>query len=118
MSIKNIPTPMKLGQDLISLGLKVQKREIPMDYVLNKINLFALQEINNSTDWQEGITSQDMISALMEIQSITQSDLAKRLNVSRQFVSDVLNGKKKLTNTVAKRIAAALGVNLSAITPK
>lgn len=75
----------KLGQDLISLGLKIQKHEVPLDYVLNKINISALEEINNSTDWEKDVTTVGKISALMEIQAITQSDLARELKVSRQW---------------------------------
>jgi len=67
------------------------------------------------TNWEKDITPLDRISALMEIQSITQSDLAKRLKVSRQFISDILNGKKTLSSATAKRIASALGVRSSAI---
>lgn len=119
MSTKGVPiTHMKLGQDLISLGLKIQKREIPLDYVMNKINVSALEEINDSTDWEKDITPLDRISALMEIQSITQSGLAKKLGVSRQFISDVLNGKKALSNATYRRVASILGVRSSAITQK
>jgi DNA-binding XRE family transcriptional regulator len=116
MSIKNLgTTPMKLGQDLISLGLKVQKREIPIAYVLNRINISALNEVDTVSDWEKDITLLDKISALMEIQSVTQSDLAKKLKVSRQFISDVLKGKKALSTANAKKIASALGVKLSII---
>jgi len=108
-------THMKLGQDLISLGLKVQKHEISLDYVLNNINLSALEEINSSTDWEKGVTTVGKISALMEIQSITQSDMARELKVSRQYVSDLLSGKKQLNETTTFKIAAILGVKPSAI---
>jgi plasmid maintenance system antidote protein VapI len=54
----------------------------------------------------------------MEIQSVSQSDLAQKLKVSRQFISDVLNKKKKLTNPMAKKIAFALGVRPWALIPK
>jgi hypothetical protein len=37
-------TAMKLGQDLISLGLKIQRREIPVEFVLKKVDLSALDE--------------------------------------------------------------------------
>ena len=111
MAIKNSSiTAMKLGQDLISLGLKIQKREIPIEFVLKKIDVSALEEINSTTDWEKDVTTVDRISALMEIQSVSQSELAKKLNVSRQFISDILNNKKKLSSSVAKKIAIALGV--------
>jgi len=108
-------THMKLGQDLISLGLKIQKHEIPLDYVLNEINVSALEEINNSTDWEKDVTTVGKISALMEIQAITQSDLARELKVSRQYVSDLLSGKKPLNSKTISRIAQLLGVKSSAI---
>ena len=68
-----------------------------------------------STNWEKDITPLDRISALMEIQSVTQSDLAKKLKVSRQFISDVLKGKKALSVATTKKIAAALGVKLHVI---
>jgi len=108
-------THMKLGQDLISLGLKVQKHEVSLDYVLNNINVSALEEINSSTDWEKGVTTVGKISALMEIQSITQSDLARGLKVSRQYVSDLLSGKKQLNNATISKIATILGVKPSAV---
>jgi antitoxin component HigA of HigAB toxin-antitoxin module len=111
-------TAMKLGQDLISLGLKIQRREIPVEFVLKKVDLSALDEINSITDWEKDITVVDRILALMEIQSVSQSDLAQKLKVSRQFISDVLNKKKKLTNPMAKKIAFALGVRPWALIPK
>ena len=109
-------THMKLGQDLISLGLKVQKHEVSLDYVLNNINVSALEEINNSTDWEKDVTTVGKISALMEIQSITQSDMARGLKVSRQYVSDLLSSKKQLNNKTISKIAEILGVKPSAIT--
>lgn len=116
MSIKNVSTtPLKLGQDLISLGLKIQKREVPIAYVLNKIDLSVLNEVNSVADWEKDITPLDRISALMEIQSVTQSGLAKKLKVSRQFISDVLKGKKALSTATTKKIASALGVKLHVI---
>jgi len=108
-------THMKLGQDLISLGLKIQKHEVSLDYVLNNINISALEEINNSTDWEKDVTTVGKISALMEIQSVTQSDLARELKVSRQYVSDLLSGKKQLNNKTVSKIAEILGVKPYAI---
>ncbi|MFH1223058.1 MAG: helix-turn-helix transcriptional regulator [Pseudomonadota bacterium] len=108
-------TPMKLGQDFITVGLKIQKRELPLNYVMKKIDVSALEEMNNSTDWEKDITPLDRISALMEIQSISQSDLSKKMKVSRQFISGIFNGRKKLTTSVAKKIASILGVKVSAI---
>ncbi len=118
MATKNTSiTAMKLGQDLISLGLKIQKREIPLGYVLNKLDLSAIEEIQNSTEWEKDITPLDRISALMEIQSISQSDLAKKLGVSRQFISDIFKSKKNLNISLMEKIASILGVRTSALIP-
>jgi len=116
MGIKNVPvTAMKLGQDLISLGLKIQKKEIPLNYVVGKLDVSIIEEIQNSTEWEKDISPLDRISALMEIQSISQSDIAKKLGVSREFVSDVFNCKKNLTVTLMEKIAAILGVKISVL---
>lgn len=115
MATKNTSiTALKLGQDLISLGLKIQRKEIPLGYVLNKIDISAIEEIQNSTDWEKDISPLDRISALMEIQSISQSDLAKKLGVSRQFISDIFKAKKNLTISLMEKIASILGVRTSA----
>lgn len=116
MSTKHISTtPMKLGQDLISLGLKIQKREVPMSFVLNRIDASVLNVASNIPDWEKDITLVDRISALMEIQSMTQSDIAKKLKVSRQFISEIFNGKKTLSDKTAKKIIVALGAKPSTI---
>ncbi|HOW16112.1 MAG TPA: helix-turn-helix transcriptional regulator [bacterium] len=116
MGIKNVSvTAMKLGQDLISLGLKIQKKEIPLNYVVDKLDVAVIEEIQNSTEWEKDISPLDRMSALMEIQAISRSDLAKKLGVSRQFVSDVFNSKKNLTVTLMEKIATILGVKASTL---
>lgn len=41
--------------------------------------------------------------------NIRQSDIAKRLNISRAYVCDIWRGRRELTMTIAKRIAGLLG---------
>lgn len=112
---KNI-SALKIGQELIELGLKVQRKEIPLDVVVNEIDPDFLNSIyRNKPEWEKDVKMQDRISALMEIQGLTKAELARRLNVSRQYVTDLLNGKKEMTFKNAKKIAHALEVPTSGI---
>ncbi|MEK6765566.1 MAG: helix-turn-helix transcriptional regulator [Planctomycetota bacterium] len=66
-------------------------------------------------EWGKDIDPYDRISALMEIQGINKSELARRLGISRQYVTDLLNGEKPITLRSAKKFAHALEVPISGI---
>lgn len=66
-------------------------------------------------EWEKDIEPYDRISALMEIQGINKSELARRLGISRQYVTDLLNGKKPTTLRSAKNFAHALEVPIFGI---
>ena len=51
----------------------------------------------------------------MEIQGLSKSELARRLSISRQYITDLINGKKSITLKSAKKIALALDVPVSGI---
>ncbi len=109
-------TALKIGQDLIELGLKVQRKEVPLDKVVNEISPDFLGSVSkNIPEWEKEIESYDRTLALMEIQGISKSELARRLGFSRQYVTDLLNGKKPITLKSAKKIADALEVPISGI---
>lgn len=116
MSTEKNLSALKLGQDLIELGLKVQRKEIPLKIVKDELNLQFVQSVIKETpEWEKDIESHDRILALMEIQGISKAELARRLDMTRQFVTDMLNGKKSITLKSAKKIAKALVVPLSGI---
>lgn len=116
MSIKKNISALKIGQELIELGLKIQKKEIPLKVVIDKIDPdFLVSVTQNIAEWEEDISPCDRISALMEIQGINKAELSRKLNVSRQYVTDLLNGKKAITLKSAKKIADALEVPVSGI---
>jgi transcriptional regulator with XRE-family HTH domain len=51
----------------------------------------------------------DDLLMLMEKQNITRAELAKRINTSRPYVSNVLNGYENLTLATMAKLARALG---------
>ena len=109
-------TALKIGQELIELGLKVQRKEVPLDKVVNEISPDFLDDVSkNIPEWEKDIRPCDRTLALMEIQGINKSELARRLGFSRQYVTDLLNGKKPITLKSAKKIANALDVPVSGI---
>ena len=106
----------KIGQELIELGLKVQRREVPVDIVINEISPDFLKSVSKDIpEWEKDIEPHDRVSALMEIQGLTKTELANRLGISRQYVTNLLNGNKPITLKSAKKIAQALKVPLSGI---
>jgi DNA-binding Xre family transcriptional regulator len=116
MSIKKKVTALKVGQELIELGLKVQRKEISLSVVINEIDPDFLGSVSKHIpEWEKDIEPCDRISALMEIQDINKSALARRLGISRQYATDLLNGKKPITLKSAKEIAHALEVPVSGI---
>lgn len=116
MSIKKKFTALKIGQELIELGLKVQRKEVPLDVVVKEINPNFLNSASKKIpEWEKDIKPYDRILALMEIQGLNKSELARRLGISRQYVTDLLNGKRSITLQSARKIAHALEVPVSGI---
>ena len=116
MRIKKNITSLKIGQELIELGLKVQRKEVPLEVVVNEISADFLASTSKIIpEWERDIEPHDRILALMEIQGLTKAELARRLGISRQYVTDLLNGKKPITLKSAKKIAHALEVSVSGI---
>ncbi len=116
MRTKKNVTALKIGQELIELGLKVQRKEVSLDVVINEINPNFLNSISKYIpEWEKDIEPYDRIMALMEIQGLSKSELARRLGISRQYVTDLLNGKKPITLKSAKKFAHALEVPVSGI---
>ncbi|MBN1114832.1 MAG: hypothetical protein JXA66_05790, partial [Oligoflexia bacterium] len=79
---------LKIGQELIELGLLVQKKEIPLKLITDNIDTeFLSSVIKETPEWEKDITIVDRINALLEIQELSKSDLAKKMGVSRQHVT-------------------------------
>ncbi len=116
MSTRKKVTALKVGQELIELGLKVQRKEISLGVVMSEIDPDFLGSVSKHIpEWEKDIEPCDRISALMEIQGINKSALARRLGISRQYVTDLLNVKKPITLKSARKFAHALEVPVSGI---
>lgn len=57
------------------------------------------------------------LSGELLLQGITQGMLAEKAKVPKQYVSDVIRGKRNLDNDQKARIAKALGKRISDIFP-
>ncbi|GIN88660.1 hypothetical protein J6TS2_50460 [Heyndrickxia sporothermodurans] len=52
------------------------------------------------------------IASIRKSKKITQSELAKKLNINRSYLSEIENGKAKPSVRMLERIAAELGVSV------
>lgn len=71
-----------------------------------------LDAIEATKDIWEKMTFGSLIRSLRMSDGIRQVELAKKINVSKQFLSDVENNRKEVGISFAKKIADALGYPL------
>ncbi|MBI1389531.1 MAG: helix-turn-helix domain-containing protein [bacterium] len=55
----------------------------------------------------------DLVSSLMENQGVSNTELAERLNTSKQYISKVLNGHANVTISTMVKISRALNADFS-----
>jgi DNA-binding XRE family transcriptional regulator len=60
----------------------------------------------------EDIASGNPIKVLRKYRKISQAELANRINVSRQYISQIESGERTGTAKILKKIALILNVNL------
>ncbi|SDL05019.1 helix-turn-helix domain-containing protein [Halarsenatibacter silvermanii] len=53
------------------------------------------------------------IQSRLEELNMTQADLARELNISRQVVNKIVNGRKNITFNEARKIAKKLGMDVN-----
>lgn len=75
-----------------------------------KSNSFNALEATKDT-W-DSMTFGGLVHSLRMSDEITQVDLAKRLGVSKQFLSDVEHNRKDVGITFAKKISDVLGYSI------
>ncbi|HHF7347383.1 TPA: helix-turn-helix transcriptional regulator [Legionella feeleii] len=68
----------------------------------------TVNALEATKDTWENMTFGGLIYSLRASDEITQVDLAKRIGVSKQFLSDVENNRKDVGISFAKKIADAL----------
>lgn len=56
----------------------------------------------------EGLTFAEFLTDIRETEEVTQTELARRLGKSRQFIQAIESGKTNVSLEMAKRIAEAL----------
>ncbi len=72
----------------------------------------TLDAIEATNDIWEKMTFGGLIRSLRITDEIRQVELARKINVSKQFLSDVENNRKEVGISFAKKIADALGYPL------
>lgn len=75
-----------------------------------KSDVFNALEATKST-W-DTMTFGGLVHSLRMSDEITQVDLAKKIGVSKQFLSDVEHNRKEVGINFAKKIADALGYSI------
>lgn len=65
-------------------------------------------------EFLESLTFGEFVKHMRESDNVTQTELARRLEVSKQFVYAIEKNKKRVSVDVAKEIAAALGYSAEA----
>ena len=109
----------EISSKFFELGLalklgRITTKEIEKHIPLTKFRAIASHiDENNATEiWDDShITSGEKLKAALDIHSISQAGLAKKLNVSNQKINDLINGRITLTMAWAKKIGAALNVS-------
>ena len=108
--------PLQFGQHLIELGLAVQRREIGLKEATSVAKPKRLMKlIHSRKDWEMDIEPRDRLLSLLEIQEISRAQLAKTMGVTRQYMSDVVSGRKPISLKTARKLAKALKVHPRAI---
>lgn len=74
-----------------------------------------MAQIDSSTARVIGVNEE--IAALLDQQRVSQRELARRLGVSQPWVRERLIGETAITVGDIQRIAAALGVPITALLP-
>jgi len=69
-----------------------------------------LNRNNKITADVSGFSARDTLKETMELYNLTQTDLAKRINVTQAYISDILNRKKFMSSEVALKIEIATGI--------
>ena len=63
------------------------------------------------------LSRRDDLAAEFRLRRLTVTEVARRCKISRQHLSDVLNGRDRLTERLARDISRATGIPLSVIVP-
>jgi transcriptional regulator with XRE-family HTH domain len=72
----------------------------------------TLDAFEVTQDVWEKMTFGGLIRSLRMSDEISQAELAKKLRVSRQFLSDVEHNRKDVGISFAKKVASALGYSI------
>jgi transcriptional regulator with XRE-family HTH domain len=108
--------PKERGPKADRVDLDSYLAQLPVFQETSATDLIDVHELERDpefvADYLKGQLVEDILKA-MEKQGITKSDLAKRLNKSRQYVTKVLNEKANFTIETIAEVACALGTGVS-----
>lgn len=119
-------TKKQITNDYANIYIRVPKRNI--SNVKNTIeNILLLANINfslsaepESEDEQSTIALEELfpdlhsgsaIKGLRYREDLTQEKLARKINVTRKYISEIENGKREIDKNLAKRLSKALNTD-------
>lgn len=110
---------VKEGQEVISLTVPTGKARAVADAIRSVLSLAGHKVRRMSADGEEVISADEvfpdanpamMLRGLRGKEGITQAELAERLGISQNMVSDMESGKRNISVKMAKRISEAFHV--------
>lgn len=112
---KQAVVDIKEGQELISLAVPAGKAQVVAEAIRSVLTLAGHKVRRVNADGAEVISANAvfpdanpamMLRGLRGKEGLTQAELAARLGISQNMVSDMESGKRNISLKMAKRIAA------------
>lgn len=110
---------IKEGQEVISLTVPTGKARAVADAIRSVLSLAGHKVRRVSANGEEVVSADEvfpdvnpamMLRGLRGKEDITQAELAERLGISQNMVSDMESGKRNISVNMAKRISEAFHV--------
>ena len=111
---KQAVVDIKEGQEIISLAVPAGKARVVADTIKGVLTLAGHKVRRVNSDGEEVVSGDEvlpdanpamMLRGLRGKEDITQAELAERLGISQNMVSDMESGKRNISLKMAKRIA-------------
>lgn len=116
---KQAVVDIKEGQEIISLVVPAGKSRAVADAIKSVLTLAGHKVRRVNTEGEEVVSGDEvfpdvnpamMLRGLRGKEDITQAELAAKLDISQNMVSDMESGKRNISLKMAKRIGEAFNV--------
>jgi addiction module HigA family antidote len=78
--------------------------------ILKLIKLSLPQEDKKCWDPRSEFSGHELIETFLDVKGMTQTELAKELNLSPSRINDLIKGRRKISPKTAKKLAKAFQV--------